>query len=95
MRGRDKQEFEPLLNLGFHRMTLSAVRALCVDADIFALSQRRKTIMDNLTHILERVGGASIVGEIWLDGSFLTKKIDPCDADLVLHVDGALYDKAI
>lgn len=51
--------------------------------------------MDNLTHILERVGGASIVGEIWLDGSFLTKKIDPCDADLVLHVDGALYDKAI
>jgi uncharacterized protein DUF6932 len=35
---------------------------------------------------------AKVPGEIWADGSFLTEKINPKDIDLVLRVDGELYN---
>ncbi len=66
MGGRGKQEFEPLLTLGFHRMTLSEIRQLCVEAELFKLSQRRKTIMDNLAMIVNRLNAVSIDGEAWI-----------------------------
>lgn len=92
MGGRNKQEFEPLLALGFHSMTLLEIRQLCVEAEEFTLSQRRKKIMDNLSMIIDRLSSVGIVGEAWIDGSFLTRKIDPCDVDFVLHMEAELYE---
>ncbi len=34
--------------------------------------------------IYERIVTAGIFGELWIDGSFLTKKIDPDDIDVLL-----------
>jgi hypothetical protein len=58
----------------------------------FPLSSIRPKIFDGLgdfTRILERF---DVVGEIWVDGSFLTEKINPKDVDVLLKVDGALYN---
>lgn len=42
--------------------------------------------------IYERALSIGIEGEIWVDGSFLTKKIDPGDIDFVFVVDAAFYE---
>jgi hypothetical protein len=85
-------EDQPLLPCGMHTMTLSELRALCVEAQQFTLSTTRSEIMAGLTHILERLSRSWIVGEAWVDGSFLTKRIDPSDADLVVRVGGGVYN---
>jgi hypothetical protein len=35
--------------------------------------------MDGLKQFVERLIAASVPGEVWADGSFLTQKIDPED----------------
>ena len=42
--------------------------------------------------IVEQAVALGITGEIWADGSFLTKKIDPDDIDFVLLADAAFYE---
>ena len=71
-------------------MTLTVVRTLCVEN--FPGSLTRSAIMENLEMIVRRLNREDIVGELWLDGSFLTVKIDPGDVDYVLRVSSSLYD---
>lgn len=42
--------------------------------------------------IYERMSAVGIDGEIWVDGSFLTKKNEPDDIDFVLMVSARFYD---
>jgi hypothetical protein len=48
--------------------------------------------MNGLAMFFEKLVAAGIVGEMWVDGSFLTEKIDPNDVDVVVRCPGALYD---
>ncbi len=80
-----KAEFPPLLKQGFHELTRSALRTMCVDA--FPDSQVRRDIMAGLEVVLERVENVGINGIIWLDGSFTTEETDPGDVDFVLIAD--------
>jgi hypothetical protein len=49
--------------------------------------------MDGLDTIVGKLIAARIVGDFWVNGSFLTQKIDPEDTDVVLHVDGlSMYE---
>lgn len=73
-------------------MTLADLRKLCVDR--FPLSISRDTIMDGLERIIARLRDKKVEGDIWIDGSFLTEKINPKDSDIVLHVQGLFYDNA-
>jgi len=41
--------------------------------------------MSKLEEIVQALGIARLSGELWIDGSFLTKKIDPKDVDLVFQ----------
>lgn len=50
--------------------------------------------MDGLEIVVKRLVSAGILGEIWVDGSFVTEKIDPSDVDLLLMVDGQFFDNA-
>jgi len=50
--------------------------------------------MDGLVAVIARLQAAGIVGELWIDGSLLTEKIDPDDSDVVLRVSGEFYDSA-
>jgi hypothetical protein len=84
-------EFPPLLSAGLHQFTLDQLRQMCVAN--FPLSGTRSLIMDGLKKILDRVLAANISsGAVWVNGSFLTGKIDPNDVDFVVCVDADIYD---
>ena len=84
-----KPEFPPLLGPGLHPFSWLELRAACVDA--FPLSQTRLEIFTGLEEVIRELQRLGITGELWLDGSFLTRKIDPDDIDLVLGVPRACY----
>lgn len=50
--------------------------------------------MAGLVQVIERLEQANVRGEIWIDGSFITEKIDPADVDILLHVGAEFYDNA-
>lgn len=79
-----KPEFPPLLPPGFYPMTLKDICSRFVDA--CPLSVTRPKIMAGLTQVVEKLCAAKIAGHLWLDGSFLTEKIDPEDVDLLLRI---------
>jgi Family of unknown function (DUF6932) len=85
-----KPEFPPLLTPGFHSVSLGEVRGLCVTK--FPTSLTRRAIMDGLRQVIRKLNEADIEGELWLDGSFLTEKIDPEDVDYLLCVGSDIYD---
>lgn len=85
-----KPEFPPLLKPGFHPYGLADLRALCVDG--IKSSITRKGIMDRLDEIAGAIQAAGISCELWIDGSFVTEKIDPEDVDMLVCVQSDLYD---
>lgn len=85
-----KTDYPPLLAAGFTTLSLDDVRGMCVDA--FPLSTTRNTIMDGLTQVITRLQAANIDAEVWLDGSFMTSKIDPDDVDIVVPFPAQFYD---
>lgn len=48
---------------------------MCVDP--YPESRTRPEVMAGLQSIYGRLGGLAITGEMWVDGSFLTAKMDP------------------
>jgi len=79
-----KPEFPALLAAGFHPMELGEIRQLC--AARFPLSTTRGAVMDGLEVVVGKLKGEKIEAEVWIDGSFLTEKIDPEDSDIVVAV---------
>ena len=63
-------------------MSLADVKRICVSE--FPLSKRREPIMTSLEALLAALSSAAVKAQVWIDGSFLTKKIDPDDVDLVV-----------
>lgn len=90
---KDKDEFPPLLEAGFHEKTVEQLRALCVDARRFQKSTSRARLMDRLSSLIGSTTRLGIVGEFWIDGSFLTEKLDPKDVDLSLRIQASVYDQ--
>lgn len=73
-------------------MTVEQVRDLCVNQ--FPLSVSRDRIMKGLEAVIQALRKENVEGEIWVDGSFITQKINPKDSDILLHVEGLYYDNA-
>lgn len=48
--------------------------------------------MQNLASVVDRLNQLGISGELWVDGSFLTEKVDPDDVDLTLRIQAHVYD---
>jgi|SRR5215470_6790553 len=84
-----KREYPRLLPPGLHEMTLVELRVMCVDA--FPLSSRREPIMRSLEGMCTAISLALLRTAVWVDGSFVTEKIEPDDVDVVValnHVNG-------
>lgn len=94
MAGALKPEFPPLLAPGRHTMTRDELRALCVTHPVFSISKRRPDIMASLENLLNALSTESIHSEVWVDGSFLTQKIEPDDVDLVVVLQEADFPKS-
>lgn len=88
-----KKSFPPLLGPGLHYHSFDEVRSLCVDG--FPHSTTRPEVMAGLVAFVRNVlHSNSIKCELWVDGSFMTKKIDPPDVDLVLCIHSDFYESA-
>lgn len=71
-------------------MSLREVEALCVTA--FPLSSTRREIMTGLEAVINKIAASGITGEVWLNGSFVTSKIDPADSDVVALIPASFYE---
>jgi hypothetical protein len=85
--GGPKMAYPPLLAPGRHVMTLSELKALTVDA--FPSSTERPRIFAELERLANDISTRRLVAEIWVDGSFLSRKItpEPDDIDLSFTID--------
>ena len=75
----------PLYGPGVHRITFDAFGLATVAA--FPTSGRRAILFRNLSQWLDALRARGMAGHCWLDGSFLTEKLDPGDIDLVYFPD--------
>jgi len=82
--GAGKDEFPPLLAAGLHKITAEVLKKATVTD--FPLSTTREGLWKNFEFVLGALAGAGIPCDIWVDGSFLTKKIDPKDVDFVVDI---------
>ena len=82
MTGVDKEEFPPLLPAGLHSLDVNGRRRLCVER--FGDSVTRPRIISNLENTIIEINRQGIMGQIWIDGSFLTEKLNPDDVDVAL-----------
>ena len=48
--------------------------------------------MDGFEQVLDELNQKAMPMEIWVDGSFVTEKLNPADVDVVAKVDGKDYD---
>jgi hypothetical protein len=87
------EEFLPLWPAGFHRVGLDIIHQTCVDAERFLESTTRSQLFAKLQMIVEQLQIAGIVGDLWVDGSFVTRKLNPRDLDICLHVSAAIIEQ--
>jgi hypothetical protein len=73
-------------------MTVAELQALAVDE--FPLSDTRPVLWKNFVRILNALKREGIICGIWIDGSFLTQKIDPDDVDFVVDFPGDILGRA-
>ena len=71
--------FPPLLVPGMHIITLEQLRRLCVEG--FPLSSTRDRLMTNFEQAVSMIRDCGLKCDVWVNGSFLTEKIDPEDVD--------------
>lgn len=90
MAGVWKDDFPPLLPLGWHPMDVAAVRRLCVLR--FPDSITRPGLMDGLEQVILRLNQSGLHLEVWIDGSFATQKLNPDDSDIAVRISGEELD---
>lgn len=81
------EEFEPLFAPGFHDLARGDLEPHFIDP--FPGADRRVRLLAGLSGMLSELEGLGIEWEVWLDGSFSTKKPDPNDIDVLVIADGA------
>ena len=75
-------EANGVLAPGFHDCTYNGFYAAFVDE--FPTSQRRRPIAEALLAFSAEVFAIGEPYEFWIDGSYVTTKINPNDADVIL-----------
>lgn len=86
----NKPEFPPILPAGLHPMAVADVRGMCVRD--FPSSTTRDEIMSGLETLVSTLAKVQVPTEVWVDGSFVTQKVDPEDVDVVLSMQGEAYN---
>lgn len=81
----------PYLPPGLHPATEGDVEATLVNG--FPGSASRRDIFDRWLQLRRAIAALVTQREHWLDGSYVTTKDDPGDADIVVHLDGPEVDR--
>ena len=87
-----KEEYPPLLPQGFHDRTLDFLGAEF--SKPFPTSATREALLEELTRVVRELEAEGVCGIIWVDGSFVTAKVDPQNIDFLLVMESELYDAA-
>lgn len=74
-------EFDPLLEPGFHDITIDSLESIFVQP--FQNKERRLYLTERFKVLFEKFTELGIEAEIWIDGSYSTQKPEPGDIDLV------------
>lgn len=80
----DKPSHEPLLPPGLHDVSEDELSRHFVDP--FGDAKKRRELVDGLRRFTNAIKGLGVGFELWLDGSFVTKKPDPDDVDVVVFI---------
>lgn len=83
-------DYEPLLEPGLHDFGEEEIENHFLSE--FTGSKTRPSLIDGLKEFLALLKGCGIKFEVWLDGSFTTKKEDPNDIDLVVFAETTEID---
>lgn len=84
------EEEMALLSAGLHRMSIEKLEELAVIP--FPKSERRAFLLQGFQKLFVIVRSFSFLNEIWVDGSYMTKKNNPSDIDILLLIDLVKYD---
>lgn len=84
-----KESYEPLFAPGFHGVPFENLKERLTELLVvpFSNKTRRQLLLQRLLELLEEMetfGDAGIFVEMWIDGSFVTKKEVPNDVDIVI-----------
>ena len=60
----------------------------------FPMSQNRPILFQGLRLLIDRLNTNDIAGELWINGSFVTTKVEPDDVDLILRMQSDFVDAA-
>lgn len=85
-----KFDHPPLLAPGRHYVDLVGVENLCVRA--FDDRRAREALFFKFEEAVQAFARAMIPCEFWIDGSFVTRKMDPKDVDLAIKIDVEVSD---
>jgi hypothetical protein len=66
-------------------MTWKDLESLCVTN--FPLSQSRRDLLAGFRRVIGELVAQGIEGDIWVNGSFVTRAIEPRDVDFALRID--------
>jgi len=78
-------EFEPLLQPGIHDITINDLSNHFVTP--FNNTEKRLQLIERFNYLIEKVEQIGVSFEIWIDGSFVTKKEEPNDIDIAFFYD--------
>jgi hypothetical protein len=79
------------LPAGRHKATIADIEAALVSA--FPTSTSRRPLFDRWVLVREAVARIVPITAEWVNGSFVTTKVDPKDIDVVTHLEGAGYEQ--
>lgn len=78
-------EFEPLLQAGIHDITKADLSNHFVTP--FVNQEKRLKLIERFGFLIEKVEEIGISFEVWINGSFVTKKEEPNDIDVAFFFD--------
>jgi hypothetical protein len=78
------------LPAGRHVATIGEIEAFFVDA--FPTSTRRRPLFESFKVMRVAITRVVPIREQWLNGSFVTDKLEPADIDVVTIVEGSEFD---
>jgi len=83
-------EEKPLLDSGLHDFDLNEIGNHFLQD--FPTSETRKPLIDGLNAFVGHLSDIGAPIELWIDGSFTTKKTNPNDIDLVIFSPAAIIN---
>jgi len=87
-------EDDPIFEVGFHDIELADFNKLFVAP--FKNSDRRQVLVERFILLYQKLVEIGVDFEIWIDGSFVTKKKEPDDIDMaVFHIPNQINQLSI